>query len=126
VFEADLGRVGQMLILTAAANPEVRAARLDALGGSRNHAEKPGPREPLLDLSDFGLHYLAHRNERHEYYKILHARHALATESDVANGQDYLIAQCQAHFNRSLPLPLDPEVAVVVLFDHVRFQQRTE
>ena len=80
-----MGGVGQVLVLAATALAEVAAERFDPLGRRGQHAEKPGPREPLLHLRNFRLHHFAHSHERNKDDKILDARHPFAPEGNIAN-----------------------------------------
>jgi hypothetical protein len=73
VLETELDRVGQVLVLAAAALAEVRAERFaPGRRGGLDDAEQFGPREALLDFRDFRFHDLARGDERNEDDKILH------------------------------------------------------
>jgi hypothetical protein len=74
-----------MLVLAAAAHAEVRTDRFYPLRRGGDHTEKLGPREPLLQFSDFGLDHFAHGHERDENDKILNARHPFSPEGNISN-----------------------------------------
>ena len=97
MFEAQLGGVGQVLVLASAAHAEVRADRFYPLRRGGDNAEKLGPREPLLRFSEFGLHDFAHGHERDENYKILNPRHPFAPEGNIADRQGQPVAQSKTH-----------------------------
>ena len=101
VLEPELHGVIQVLILAAAALAEVRAKRLDPLGGGSHDTKKPRSGEALLYLRHFHFHDLARSNEGYEHDKFFRPADALATERNIVDRQSQLIAWCEAHVNES-------------------------
>ena len=97
VLEPELGRVGQVLVLAAAALAEVAAGRFDPLRGRADHAQQPGPGESLLHLRDLRFHDFARSDERDEDDKILDARDAFAPEGNVAQSSRSTCRPSQTH-----------------------------
>src|ERR1039458_4622770 len=92
VFELELDRISQMLILATAALAEVRAARFDPVGGGSHNTKEPSPGEALLYFRDLCFHDLALGDERNEDDKVLHPGDPFATEGNIANRQGQLVA----------------------------------
>jgi len=89
VLEAQLFRVVQVLVLAAAARPEIPAMRFDPVGRGPHHPHQPGAGKifPHLDHLDFDL--LVRGHKRHKDHEPRHARHALAA-------QEQILAACPA------------------------------
>jgi hypothetical protein len=97
VLDAELGRVSEVLILAAAASPEVTARRLDALRRGREDPQQFCASETFLYFGDLGFDLFAVRDERNEHHEILPARDALAAEGDVFDFQIQFLAGRQLH-----------------------------
>src|ERR1035438_9412277 len=92
VFELELDRISQMLILATATLAEVRAERFDPVGGGSHNTKEPSPGEALLYFRDLCFHDLALGDERNEDDKVLHPGDPFATEGNIANRQGQLVA----------------------------------
>ena len=97
VLQPQLRRIGDVLILAAAARAKITALRRDALRRRLLHAKQFCPRKILFDLGDFGLNGFADQHERDEHDEIVHAPDAFATERDVVNGQTKFVADVERH-----------------------------
>jgi len=93
VFDAELGFVGDMLILAAAAGTEIGAGRLDALGCGLDDAHEFGAPEALFNLGQFQFDFFADENEGNEHDKFLDARDPFASEGDVADANGYFLSR---------------------------------
>jgi hypothetical protein len=89
--------VSEVLILAAAASPEVTAPRLDALRRGREDPQQFCASETFLYFGDLGFDLFAVRDERNEHHEILPARDALAAEGDVFDFQIQFLAGRQLH-----------------------------
>src|SRR5438034_6117748 len=85
VFEPELRRVIDVLILAAAALAEVTARRRNAFGRGFQDSEQPRSRKLLFHFDDFDFDIFPHHDKRDEEDEVIHARQALAAEGDVAN-----------------------------------------
>ena len=93
MLDVELGFVGDMLVLASAARAEIAARRLNAVGSGFEDTHELGARETPFNFSHFGLNFLANQYERNENDKFLNARHALATEGDIADVQRYFLSR---------------------------------
>ena len=94
VFEPELRRVIDVLILAAAALSEVTARRRNAFGRGFQDSEQPRSRKLLFRFADFDFDFLAYHHERDENDEVIHTRHALAAEGDVANCDGESAPEC--------------------------------
>ena len=85
VFELQLCCVGQVLVLATATVTKVRAGRLDSLGRRLENPNQFCTGEPLLDLTDFGLHFFTESDKRDENDEIFNSRDPLTAKGDIAN-----------------------------------------
>src|SRR5208282_3620253 len=97
VFPSELGGVIHVLILAAAALPEVTAGRLDAFRGRLDDVQQSGPRNILFYLGDFRLDGFAGEDKRHKDDEIIDAPDALAAERNVVNRQGEMVAGFERH-----------------------------
>ena len=81
----ELGRVGQVLVLAAAAGPEQRAAGLHAVRRGLEHLDQVGVGAVLVVAENAGLHELAGQAERHEDHPAVHPADA---DAEIAQGID--------------------------------------
>ena len=87
VLVFELGLVLDMLILAAAADAEIFAARLHPLRGDLQHSEELRPRVLALDLGDLGRDFFARNGKGNENDEILHTADSLAAKGQVADFQ---------------------------------------
>jgi hypothetical protein len=153
-LEAKLGRVGEVLVLAAAAFAEKLARWLHAFARTNNQAYELCSRKPLLHLRDFRFNHLTRRNKRNKDDEIIQPRQTLAAKRDVADCQRQPIAgswnyarqakrfcnNCASSWpfkpsrqsnaeSRAMPLPLkllEPVVAAFILLDQILVQQRRQ
>ena len=92
MFESELRRIVDVLILAAAALFEVPALRHDALRRRLQNSQQPRPRKLLLHVGDFDFHFLAHQHEWDKQNQTVHSRDAFASKCDVMNRGDELAA----------------------------------
>jgi hypothetical protein len=86
LFETQLGRVGQVLPLTAAAHAEMAAERLDTLLRAAHKADNP-PNGMLLAFLDYlHIHDISRSAKRHENDHIIHSCQGVSLGSDISNG----------------------------------------
>ena len=100
VFELQLRWVGDVLILAAAAIPEVAARGSIAVRRRLNDPPKPRATESLFCLSYFRFDHFGNLNERDEDYKIFDSRNAFTTERKVGNGEGQVFANSGTHASR--------------------------
>ena len=100
VFELQLRRVGDVLILAPAAIAEVAARGSNAVRRRLNDPPKPRATESLFCLSNFGFDHFGDLNERDEDYKIFDSRNAFTTERNVGNGEGQVFANSGTHASR--------------------------
>ncbi len=85
VFDGELGGVGEVLVLAAAALAEHAAPGGDTVWRGREHGEQACAGELAVHLGDFDLHPFAWSDEGDEDYEVAHAGDALAAEGDVGD-----------------------------------------
>jgi hypothetical protein len=97
VFDAELGFVGEVLVLAAATFAEVTAPMLDAGGRGSHDAQQAGASESLFELRDLSLNDITGGDERDEHDKLIEAGDAFAAEGDILDGQGDFIIWGQTH-----------------------------
>jgi len=100
VLEPKLGRVGKVLILTAATLPKVTALRFHALRRGLDDPYKSRPGKTLFDFGNFRFDDLADRHERDEHNEVRHPRHAFTAEGNIVNRQSQSVANGRSHRSR--------------------------
>jgi hypothetical protein len=98
LFQAELGWIGQVLVLAAAALAEVLAERFDPFRRGSNNVEEFGPRESLLHVGNLCLHDFARRYEWDENNKIIQSRHSFSPEGNIIHPQGQFVTPSQTHF----------------------------
>ena len=86
VFEFQLARIGDVLILAASALGVKFAARRNPVGGGSNDSEEIRGRESLADIHNLHFDPFPGDDKRNEDYKVIEATDAVAAES---NGIDF-------------------------------------
>jgi len=74
-----------VLVLATATVTKVRAGGLYSLGGRFENSNQFSTGEPLLDLSNFGLHLFTWSDKRDENDEIFNSRDTLTAKGDIAN-----------------------------------------
>lgn len=93
LFQRQLLRVVDVLILAAATVAEVTALRRDTMGRRLEHLDQLRAGELFFDLGEFRLHLLAGNNKRNKHHELIHPAHALAAEGDVGDRQRHTLAR---------------------------------
>jgi hypothetical protein len=84
VFEPQLRRILQVLVLASAAFAKVTAQRLDPFSRRLQYPHQPGPGKLLLDLGNFSFDHFADRDPSNETDKAIMPSNAFPAESNVA------------------------------------------
>ncbi len=95
VLILELGPVLDVLILAAAADAKVFAARFDPLGRGLQHLEEPRARILPLELGDLDGDSLPGDHERDENDEVIQAADPLAAKGQIAHLQCQLRPRCQ-------------------------------
>ncbi len=80
-LEFQLPLVGNVLVMASAALPEVRTARLDAIGRSFDQLRHRSACKPRLPMPDFGLDFFPGQHKRHKH------RHTAPVRASRSAGQ---------------------------------------
>ena len=97
MFDVQLFRVVDVLILTTAARTEINAWRRNATGRGRNDADQVRPRKTFFHFADFHFDLLADDHERHKNHELVNPRDAFASERHVADLQRQFPTRSQIH-----------------------------
>jgi hypothetical protein len=100
VFEEELGGVGEVLVLAAAAIAEVGAGRLDAVGGGAEDFEDAGAGVVFLHLGQFDAELFAGGGEGDEHDELVDATDGIAAVGDGVDGEFDLLAWGVGDFAR--------------------------
>jgi len=87
MFDFELGGVGEVLVLTAAAFTEVAALGRDALGRGFEDLEEFGARETFFYFGEFDFNQFSERDEGNEDHEVGDTADAFAAEGDVVNAE---------------------------------------
>jgi hypothetical protein len=96
-FEAELGRIIQVLVLASAALSKIPAERFYPVWRRLHHAQEFCPCKVLFDFRDLGFNQFADRHPGDKEDKIIPPRHPLAAEGDVAYHQSQFVAHGWTH-----------------------------
>ena len=97
VLQFELRRIGDMLILAAAAIAEVTTLGSDPLGRWLNDSQKSSAGKTFFYFRDFDLDDFADLNERNEDDKIFDSRDSFTTECDIGNSEGQVFANSGTH-----------------------------
>jgi hypothetical protein len=92
VFQFELDRIVNVLVLAAATFAEVTALGFDALRRWRYDTDELRAGEGLFNFGELGFNFLAGRHERDEHDELPDASDPFAAEGDVSDGQGDALA----------------------------------
>lgn len=93
MFDTELFRIGNVLVLTAAAIAKITAWRQNPLGGRFQNLDQLCPGKTGFDLRQFRFHFFAMRDEWNKDDKVAQPPHPFAAESDVVNDESDFLAR---------------------------------
>lgn len=97
MFDAQLRRVINVLILATAACAVIFAFRRDTFRRSRDDAQQFRTRKILFNLGDFGLNCFADDHERHEDDEFFNSPDAFAAKCNVVDRYRNPVANFERH-----------------------------
>ena len=106
VFEFQLARVSDVLILAAGTLGVKFTARRNPVGGGGDDPHEVGRREPFADIDDLDLDTFAWDDKRNEDHKVIETTDAIAAKGDGVDIEFEALSRLKGWQSHGLVLPV--------------------